>query len=587
MTIVDLTDMELTTPIRTPTVQAITAIADRAAARGIRITHQPDGRLLLSYDVIPPRVVRFEPFTPQEALAWLVEQESASVEIEDVPAQLVPTSTVIDGVPMMDATEARAVVTRIKTRIDIARGELLELHDREGWKALGYRNWETCARQEFGGSAAQMYRLLSAAQIERAIDSPIGEYPESHLREVATLDTPDQQKQALVQARAKTNGAPTAKDVRTEVDAIAGRTPADLRAAGIELVKYGAWYKAVGDGWKTAAMPFTDAILAAREEIAKRTAVPAAPDLPDILKRLDAHGYAKSSTRQKGITTFYSFRDYSGRSDETGGEVELAEGELPLWLAELDSHAAYAQAKQERYLDAQARADRLGYTLRRDGSQFVLSIAGQAQPALRGTLDSMIKTIEGYERNATKKAAADPATELTPEEQRIVAYAGYEWQSSDVHPGKSGKSVTYHLKSLGSGMGVSMTRPQFDAWLKIHAPIERPAAPTLAELDALGMPSDLLKAGYYWQSATPPTIAQNGSNWRGEAPTPDQALQLAYTRERRQGEPLTVFPALNEQECKALIREAKVFIERGLGRDYPTLGQALRIAARMALEATE
>lgn len=133
-----------------------------------------------------------------------------------------PTDAVFVGVPMMDEAEARATVTRIKTRIDIARGELLELHDREGWRALGYKSWETCARQEFGGSAAQMYRLLSAAQIERAIDSPIGEYPESHLREVARLDTPDQQKQALEAARAHAKSKPTAKDVRqaaTEISA--------------------------------------------------------------------------------------------------------------------------------------------------------------------------------------------------------------------------------------------------------------------------------------------------------------------------------------------------------------------------------
>ncbi len=151
-----------------------------------------------------------------------------------------------------------------------------------------------------------------------------------------------------------------------------------------------------------------DQPLAARHitQAAAEITPPPAPDLADILLRLDAHGYAKTTTRQKGIATLHSFRDYSGRSDETGGEVELAEGELPIWLAELDSHAAYAQAKQERYLDAQARATRLGYDLRRDGAQFLLSITGQAQPALRGTLDATIKAIEGYEKNAAKHAAA-------------------------------------------------------------------------------------------------------------------------------------------------------------------------------------
>jgi hypothetical protein len=186
------------------------------------------------------------------------------------------------GVPMMDANEARAIVTSIKTRIDLARGELLELHDREGWRALGYKSWQACAQAEFGGSAAQMFRLLSAAQIERAIDSPIGEYPESHLREVAKLDTPAQQRQALSQAAARTNGQPTAKDVRAEAEAILGKTPADLVAAGVELTKHGAWFKASGDEWKSAAMPFEDAVIAAREEIARRTQAAAKPTRPEV-----------------------------------------------------------------------------------------------------------------------------------------------------------------------------------------------------------------------------------------------------------------------------------------------------------------
>lgn len=141
----------------------------------------------------------------------------------------------------------------------------------------------------------------------------------------------------------------------------------------------------------------------------------AAPDLADMLLRLDAHGYAKTGTRQKGITTFYSFRDFrSTLEDDQAGEIELAEGELPYWLSELDDNAQRAQAKQERYLDAQMRADRLGYTLTRDGTDFVLSITGSAV-ALRGTLDATIKTIEGYEKNAAKRAAVPaPAEDNIP-----------------------------------------------------------------------------------------------------------------------------------------------------------------------------
>lgn len=150
-----------------------------------------------------------------------------------------------------------------------------------------------------------------------------------------------------------------------------------------------------------------------KREAAKSAAPPTldpppspAPALDDILLRLDAHGYTKTTTREKGGATLYSFRDFSGQHDETGGEVEMAEGELGYWLDELDTSAAYAQAKQERFRIAQGRAEALGYDLRRDGSQFELTPAGKRVPALRGTLDAMIKTIAGYEKNAAKQAAA-------------------------------------------------------------------------------------------------------------------------------------------------------------------------------------
>lgn len=205
--------------------------------------------------------------------------------------QLTTTSAVFVGVPMMDEQEARACVTRIKTRIDVARGELLELHDREGWRAMGYKNWETCARQEFGGSAAQMYRLLSAAQIERAIDSPIGEYPESHLREVARLDTPDQQKLALDQARAKTNGKPTAKDVRqAAAEMTAPDLPPEYDIIKRRYERHGHALTSIWDGATrryvvrkdggTGAVMVWDAVLSKLERIEAEPEAPAQPPPP-------------------------------------------------------------------------------------------------------------------------------------------------------------------------------------------------------------------------------------------------------------------------------------------------------------------
>jgi hypothetical protein len=123
-------------------------------------------------------------------------------------------------------------------------------------------------------------------------------------------------------------------------------------------------------------------------------------------------------------------------------------------------------------------------------------------------------------------------------------------------------------------------------------PKEAETAPlTIESLDAT-LPKALSDAGYYWKSAAPPILAHN-DGWSVERPLPDQALLAAQDRERETArravstEPITVFPALDQAECKRLIREAKQFIEQGFGSQFPTIGQALRIAARMALEATE
>lgn len=195
--------------------------------------------------------------------------------------------------------------------------------------------------------------------------------------------------------------------------------------------------------------PTTKHIAQAAAEIA--APAPSLLDLGDMLLRLDAHGYARTGTRQKGMTTFYSFRDYRGGHDESGGELELAEGELSFWLAELDSNAAYAQAKQEKYLGARDRAERLGYDLRRDGTQFVLSIAGQTQPALRGTIDAIIKTIAGYEKNAAKQSAALPPL-----------------PSEDEQHAETIKAILREAEDKGERTGTRLYQQAYDHAREIH-----------------------------------------------------------------------------------------------------------------------
>lgn len=125
------------------------------------------------------------------------------------------------GVPMMDQAEARSTVDAIKGHLDSARKLLLDLEEREGWRALGYSSWRECAQAEFGQSQAYLYRQLAAAKIERDLDSPIGEMPESHARAL-TQAAPADRERALDRATELAGDQPrTAKHVQAAVTEIA------------------------------------------------------------------------------------------------------------------------------------------------------------------------------------------------------------------------------------------------------------------------------------------------------------------------------------------------------------------------------
>jgi hypothetical protein len=226
---------------------------------------------------------------------------------------LITTPPAFVAVPMMDADEARATIGQIRAHLDGARRLLLDLEEREGWRALGYESWRACVVAEFGQSQAYLYRQLTAAKIERDLDSPIGEIPESHLRPLAALDTPDQRRAAL--------------DRADELAGEAKRTAAHVQQA------------------------------------VEQVATPA-PALDAILLRLDAHGYTRAGVpTQRGSTTYHHFQEMA-----TGEELILAEGELPYILAQLDHKEAKAQERRQQYQDARDRFDRLGYVLAKDSA---------------------------------------------------------------------------------------------------------------------------------------------------------------------------------------------------------------------------
>lgn len=120
---------------------------------------------------------------------------------------------------LMTSEEARAAVDAIKSHVQQARALLLDLHEREGWRALGYSSWEECVSDEFGRSRSYMYRQLAAAKLEIGVGSEVGVHPESHMRAISeTLDDEDQMQEAYQLAVA--NGATSAAEYRKAAMAV-------------------------------------------------------------------------------------------------------------------------------------------------------------------------------------------------------------------------------------------------------------------------------------------------------------------------------------------------------------------------------
>ncbi|MBE7553779.1 MAG: hypothetical protein HS126_22160 [Anaerolineales bacterium] len=136
------------------------------------------------------------------------------------------TQTDLTIITPMTETEARVLIEEIKTDISAVGAKLLELHEREGWKALGYASWRECVMQEFDFQSSHVYRLLDFAKIQRVL-SPIGEngYPlpaaESVARPLAALPDPDQQREAWQTAvDTAPGGKVTAKHVENVVSSM-------------------------------------------------------------------------------------------------------------------------------------------------------------------------------------------------------------------------------------------------------------------------------------------------------------------------------------------------------------------------------
>lgn len=113
---------------------------------------------------------------------------------------------------------------------------LREIHDRELWKAGGFKTWEAYCRETAGSSRSYVHRLMSAAQLAEELSSTLpngdatrGILPrnESQVRPLSKLSDAAQRQEAWSLAVSKANGSqPTAKIVTT---AVAELSPAKTR----------------------------------------------------------------------------------------------------------------------------------------------------------------------------------------------------------------------------------------------------------------------------------------------------------------------------------------------------------------------
>jgi hypothetical protein len=123
-------------------------------------------------------------------------------------------------VVMMTEDEAKDAVNRINQHVGRIRSLLLDMYERQGWRALGYKSWRACVAAEFDQSQSYLYRQLDAAKSERDI-SPIGErLPESHLRKLSDLE-PEQKRAVYAKAlETAPNGKVTASHLAVVKESI-------------------------------------------------------------------------------------------------------------------------------------------------------------------------------------------------------------------------------------------------------------------------------------------------------------------------------------------------------------------------------
>ncbi|MBT9098426.1 hypothetical protein KFZ76_11980 [Methylovulum psychrotolerans] len=144
-----------------------------------------------------------------------VTTELPAVEIAPTALALPTAQAVPAALADMTLEEAQEAHNSLKNLQSVARKILLEIRDRKGWKALGYSSFAEYGEKEFGYDQTYIYRLAKAEEVQKTINSPLGELPETHLRELGRLPAAD--RQAVLDSVLAAGGKVTAKRIQEAV----------------------------------------------------------------------------------------------------------------------------------------------------------------------------------------------------------------------------------------------------------------------------------------------------------------------------------------------------------------------------------
>lgn len=121
----------------------------------------------------------------------------------------------------LSAPDARRLTDEVKADAAALWAKLLQLYEGGAHTALGYSSWGAYYEAEFGHSKQQGHRILDAARVADALQSPMGDSPsvtERVARELAPLrDEPERLRETYGKVIELHGAAPTAAQVREVV----------------------------------------------------------------------------------------------------------------------------------------------------------------------------------------------------------------------------------------------------------------------------------------------------------------------------------------------------------------------------------